>query len=530
VALGLVLLIGLPQFVRMPLYCDTTQWDIGARSVLQGGVFYRDTSEANLPGMLWVHMAVRGLFGWTSEAIRAADLLMLTGVVWLLLRRLKRAGVPGAGRLWTAVALYGFYLAAGEDCHCQRDPWMLLPAAIALGLRCWQVARVNGEKVSASLLIPAAALEGLCWGLAVWIKPHVLVVAALCWGLSLAYCWRTARVKTSLADALGLLAGGLVAGALGCAWLWGTGAWPHFWNAMLSWGLEYGSWRAPKWALRALVIYRFTPWVLVHLVAVPAAVALVYRSVRTTGGGTGGEALGAVRERGLLGCFYLSWLLQADLLQHGVPYHHVPALLLALAVTACWYAGRPTSQVRWATLLLFAAVAAGLHPALRWERLSAWGRCFAAEGDAELKNRLALMGTTDWQNLERVAGYLGAKGLRDGELNCYGTYTIPLYLRLQIQPPTRFVQFDFVLAMYPGRRETVYGEAERSPQRYVVSDVRDPWAVGLVRAEAPGQASDPPPVLPPPCTSPAASRYPWSEEVVFRAGRYCVHQVTERTP
>jgi hypothetical protein len=147
-----------------------------------------------------------------------------------------------------------------------------------------------------------------------------------------------------------------------------------------------------------------------------------------------------------------------------------------------------------------------------------------------LKNRLALMGTTDWQDLERVTGYLGTKGLRDGELNCYGTYTIPLYLRLQIQPPTRFVQFDFVLAMYPGRRETVYGEAERSPQRYVVSDVRDPWAVGLVRAEAPGQASDPPPVLPPPCTSPAASRYPWSEEIVFRAGRYCVHQVTERTP
>ena len=129
-ALGLLLLLGLPQFVRMPLYCDTAHYDVCARSMLQGGVFYRDTFDTNLPGMVWSHMAVRALFGWSPEAIRVADLLVLTGVIGLLLRGLKRAGVPGVGRLWTAVALYGFYLAAGEDCHCQRDLWMLLPAAV----------------------------------------------------------------------------------------------------------------------------------------------------------------------------------------------------------------------------------------------------------------------------------------------------------------------------------------------------------------------------------------------------------------
>jgi hypothetical protein len=166
----------------------------------------------------------------------------------------------------------------------------------------------------------------------------------------------------------------------------------------------------------------------------------------------------------------------------------------------------------------------------QWQRLSAWGRCFAREGDAELKNCLALIDTTDWHDLDRVAGYLRAKNLRDGELNCYGTHTIPLYLRLQLQPATRFIEFDFVLAMFPGRRPTVYSETGSSPQRYVVSDVKDGWAIGLARAEGPEPASDTPPVLPPPSTSPAARRYPWSEEIVFRAGRYCVHQVTERTP
>src|SRR5207245_1839022 len=118
----------------------------------------------------------------------------------------------------------------------------------------------------------------------------------------------------------------------------------------------------------------------------------------TTGGGSEKGSPGVRREQGLLGCFYLGWLLQADLLQHGTPYHHVPALLLALAVAACWYAGRPLSGVRWATLLLFAVVAVGFHPALRWQRLSVWGRCFVSEGDAELKNRLTQTNTTDWQD------------------------------------------------------------------------------------------------------------------------------------
>jgi hypothetical protein len=400
----------------MPLYCDTAHYDICARSLLQGGVLYRDTFDTNLPGMVWSHMAVRALLGWSPEVIRVADLLVLIGVIVLLLRMLQRAGVPGVGRLWTAVALYGFYLAAGEDCHCQRDLWMLLPAAVALGFRSRQAARINGEGGPESRLVAAAALEGLCWGLACWIKPHVLVVAAFCWGLSPASSPPTARIKLRLADAAGLLAGGLIAGGLGCAWLWRTGAWHYFWQTMLSWGLEYSSWPAPKWALRALVVHRFTPWVLAHLVALPLAVSWVYRSVRTEfflpspplrGRGVGGDGgkrdwvrspstgLGMSRERGLLGCFYLAWLLQADLLQHGTPYHHVPALLLALAVAACWYSGRPLSGARGATLLLFAAVAVAFHPMFQWQRLSAWGRCFGSEGDAELKNRLALTGTTD---------------------------------------------------------------------------------------------------------------------------------------
>lgn len=518
-ALGLLLLIGLPQFVRMPLYCDTTHWDVCARSMLHGGVFYRDTFETNLPGMVWPHMAVRALFGWSPEALRVADLVVLGGVLALMLRGLQQAGMSSVSRLWTAVALVGFYFSVGEDCHCQRDLWMLLPAALALRLRCRQVAQIGTESGSFRVL-RMAAFEGACWGLACWIKPHVIVVAALCWLLSLVLIWRAGSGKRSFVDAGGLLAGGLVAGGLGCAWLWQTGAWPYFWQTMLSWSLEYSTWQAPKWALRALVIHRFGPWVLAHLVALPLAIAWVYRALRS-GEGTGEEGgPGPRRERGLLGGFYLAWLGQADLLQHGTPYHHVPALLLALAVAACWYAGRPLPVARWVLLLVFAVVAVGLHPMFQGQRLSAWS-CFVRDGDAAMKDRLALTETTDWQDLERVAAYLRTCQLHDGELCCYGTYTIPLYLWLQVQPATRFIEFDFVLAMFPARQPTVYAETSRSRQRYVVSDVKDGWAIGLAGGD---------PVLPPPRDSPAARSYPWSVPIVFRAGRYCVHQVNEPIP
>src|SRR5437879_5514981 len=69
----LLLAVHLPAFLRMPLDTDVTQYDLCARTVLRGGVFYRDALDTNLPGMLWCQMAIRSLAGWSSEALRVAD-------------------------------------------------------------------------------------------------------------------------------------------------------------------------------------------------------------------------------------------------------------------------------------------------------------------------------------------------------------------------------------------------------------------------------------------------------------------------
>ena len=64
---------------------------------------------------------------------------------------------------------------------------MLLPVMAALYLRRGQVNRLAAGRGS----ILAAVAEGVLWGLAVWIKPHVVVVGVAAWAAGAA--WASAR-------------------------------------------------------------------------------------------------------------------------------------------------------------------------------------------------------------------------------------------------------------------------------------------------------------------------------------------------
>src|SRR4051794_12582286 len=90
----LVLTLGLPLFLCMPLWCDITWHDVGARTLLRGGALYRDTFDNNLPGITWMQAAVRAALGWRPEALRLADFGFMALVVLLLLRWVP---APGAG-------------------------------------------------------------------------------------------------------------------------------------------------------------------------------------------------------------------------------------------------------------------------------------------------------------------------------------------------------------------------------------------------------------------------------------------------
>jgi hypothetical protein len=526
----LLLLSALPLFLCLPLCADATLYDLCARNLLRGGVHYRDTFDTNLPGMVWLHTAIRCLCGWRFEVLRIFDLLFFATTVWFLVRWISPAERPRAARVWTTFVLCLFYLLTPETCHCQRDFWALAPALLALEKRREGLGRPDEGAESTWSVAARAGLEGIYWGAAVWIKPFVLIPALCVGAYTVVQGWRTRRAwRTLRADVLGLLGGGSLMGVLGLAWLWASGAWPYCWEVLLKWNPEYLRMNANvlPWQSRlrhwSLV---FFPWSLVHFLAVPVALHTVWLALRQRAGETVRAAETPARVLGAV--FYLGWLTQALTLQVQHDYVLCSTVLPALGVLAAWGRLPGRSLAGWVVVgLFFGAFALLRYPLLGPERMSWWGYCWRLGSNPQVRDGLALSKggyvPTDWQSLEAVAGYLQEQGVGDGELTCMHDSTHPLYLRLGIEPSTRYFEFNVILFGIPSRHTQICQELSSSRQHWVVGDL---LASGLPRAEALIEIPGGVPALPPAFPKPMAEVFPWNEPVVFRAGRYTVHQVT----
>jgi hypothetical protein len=527
-ALLLALGVGLPLFLCVPLPFDALHYDLCARKLLRGGALYRDAFDNNLPGAIWVQTGVRAVLGWRQEALRLADFSFMALTVLLLLRWVPAAsGRWAPARVGTAGALAFFYLFSIELGHCQRDGWMLLLSVAALCLRDRQF-RAIAARVPGPTVLRRAALEGLCWGAAFWIKPFVIVPALACWSVGALSLRR--RRGPALLDAGGLLAGGLLAGGLGLAWLAASGAWQSFWEILLVWNRDYAAFtydQYPRWSLLLRWTFLYFPWSLVHVPAVCTALAAVTRAVRGRGG-----AGSPSPSRALLSAFYLGWLVQAAFIQRAHMYVMVTTVFPAVVLVA------GTLQMRWRSalcrgaLLTFVVLAVVLMPGLRLERVALWARCWREGSTPEVRDRLALnarwAGGADWQDLARVAAFLRAEGVADRELACLSGCTHPLYMELNLEPPTRFPQIGATTIHFPSHAEEVRADLEASHVRYVVSDLvclplRDPPV--LTYAQALEVVPGAPLALPPDFPPEELGTYPLGEELVFRAGRYIVHRV-----
>ncbi|HLW68031.1 MAG TPA: hypothetical protein VKS79_22125 [Gemmataceae bacterium] len=556
--LAIVLVIGVPIFMRLPIWLDCSLYDIAARNLQRGGVHYRDVFDTNLPGMVWLHLLVRSTCGWSSEALRTWDFGILTIIVGLLYFWLHRQATTLASRLWFLATTALFYLYLPDIDHCQRDPWMLLPALVATVMRLRQLERAGtrtGVQTSGW-----AFLEGVVWGLAVWLKPHAIVPALAVWLASIPRLVGVAGWKCLLADLGGLLLGGIAAGIPGIVWLKASGAWPYFWDVFTHWNPDYFAEVRAKLPDRYEdTFYYLRPWSLIHIVALPLAVVYLLAGVvrrRQQAGDRTWLYISATdekmrRARTLFAALYLGWLAQALFLQKGLEYIHVPEVLLAMALLASqrWALGfgflvwfvlagtfvsleKKSSAVKRASDWLFdknpefTSRYLVTHPLLRIQRLELWPRCCRERSNADLRMRLACTGHshcgTDWRQLERVAAFLRAVDppLRDRELTCWHDSPHTLYLWLDLQPSIRFIHVATIVHVAE-HQEDVRRELLACPQRYVVSDVervlRQPEDAG-----APGAT---PLDLPPKFPARELRYFPWNQPIVFRAGRYVVHRV-----
>jgi hypothetical protein len=514
----------------MPVTEDALLYDVCARVVLRGGVMYRDVFENNLPGAVWIHCGILGLLGNSSEATRLFDLTVFALIVVLLVLWLARAGTPRPVLVWTAVLLWLFYSSTSEWCHCQRDTWMLLPVLAALHLRRRQLSRLTHQEIPASRAFLWAVTEGVLWGVAVWIKPFVLVPAAAASLVGVAATRRQLGAsRRGATDFAGLLTGGLLAGGAGLAWLYASGAWPYFWDIMLHWNSGYYSRQslARRLLFESVRARRFFPWSLVHVPALFVAAVSILRVVRTSTSKSVSESSVAMA---LLAALYLGWEVQAVFLQFDFDYIHSPALLLAVALVAGQAVPQLRPRVAWIALALFLAIAAVRHPLLQSGRRENWTRCWREGSSPELRNRLSSSRlrteSVDWVALARTADYLRDRA-RPGELTCFSQQTVDIYKELELTPATRYVYVDVNLYFLPGREAEVMSVLDRSGQRFVVTDVESSLLPYIDAGRLPPEGEQ---LIPYEELSRHQHEFPWSVPIVFRAGRYVVHQVRTSDP
>lgn len=507
VVAAFLLLAGVPLFLCMPPWNDVTLHDLAVRAMLRGGVHYRDVFDTNLPGIDWAMAAVRLVFGWSYEALRAVDLVVIGVEVWLLAGWVRRAGAAGYTVAWLAAAVALWYPFTSEFNHAQRDPWLLLPAMAA--------ARLRVRRVEAGGRVATSVFEGLVWGAAVWVKPHVVVPALVVWLISVMLISRQEPRRAVLLDLTGLMVGGLLAGAAGVTWLVGTGAWPYFLDVFLNWNPGYLADVLGGTGFRlGRTFWCFGPWSLLHAAAIPLAMLALWQAWSRREWSSAwlfapvdSERVAAARA--LLAGLYLGWFAQAVVLQKAFDYVQVPLLLLAMGVVAThrWAFGF-TYFVGYALVGVLANLGVGSiqpHPLANREVMELWPRCWREGGSPQLRDQLGHFTDTrwgtNWQDLDAVARFLRTLELGPGELNCWHDTTHPLYLMLDLDPATRYMHYATAFGIRT-QADRIAADVASSRQRYVVSD-----RLGLPTEGSPSDL------------------FPWNQPVIFRAGRYQVHRI-----
>lgn len=487
---AIALIVGLPLFLRSPPWCDITLYQLAARNLLHGGTHYRDLFDTNLPGFVWAMTALSWLFGPSALVVRIVDLCIVTGIVVLIDRLAKWGGATLAARWWAIAGIALFYPYTVEMAHAQRDTWMVLPGLAAVALR---VRRgMSGSESLTTSPLRLSFYEGLLWGAAVWMKPHIALMALTVWLLTARRVvgqhpqpWRALR-----ADLLGNVLGGLAVGLPGLVWMVASGTWEPFLTVFFEWNPMYMKLSRSEFSMRVeQELFWFPPWSMGLVLTVPVAIVSVLdmapwwnraRDAERPGAGWLGRWLprhlwdkaadtDARFVRGTLGGLYLVWAAQAFFIQRGFQYAHVPETLLMLGIWA---------SHRWAWVMLvflWLVVTSGLwiaadespkakewleshpkktleeyyprHPITIMTRVKLWPQCWRLNmSDAErysLWDKLRLHpvheASIEWEELSEVADYLRAQGVRDGEVVAWFDSPHAIYLVLDIKPGFRYM-------------------------------------------------------------------------------------------
>jgi len=513
--------LAVPIFLRMPLTNDAELFDLHARMLASGKILYQDILEPNLPGVIWIHSVVRAVAGWSSEALRGFDLLVFGGLLAIAYRWLRQSGLSRAGGTATVLSAAVFYLSGSEWIHCQRDTWMLAVTMCAAASRCSSLS--NRDNRSSWQISRDSLIEGLIWGAGIWLKPYVIFVALAVWIVSVR---GNRSLRQTAIDGSGVLAGGLIAGLAGLAWMASTGCLAAFLEQSREWNPHYFTARSAQWTLDRFVpmAIRFLPWSLLLPVAFLVSLIQLRQALRKSidTNSQPSVTMATLRSQ-ILAAIFLAWSAHVFLLQHLFDYVHAPLVLLAILVTADWLSR--WRRVRAAKLAssLFAVAAVFVCPYLDAARIDHRKLAFNRQPSAEIRDQLACFENPNRVEMERVADFLRSQGARDGDVVCFNSDLVSLYRRLGFLPPTKFIYIDQNAAYVPSAADAILQTLMQSGHKYVVTDILTSGVLGEGFRDHVREGEQHPPTHLPG----ANGVYPWEQPVVFRAGWYLVHEITE---
>ncbi|MCC6805637.1 MAG: glycosyltransferase family 39 protein [Anaerolineae bacterium] len=213
--IAVVTVIALPV-ITYPLGRDQGEFATIGRGILDGRIPYVDLWNPKPPAVFYVYGLAMTLFGRTTEALRAIDLLIfpvIAGGLYWIGRRIANARVG----LWAALLFGVFYFTETFWTLTQNDGIVLLPMTLAM-VCAMQAA--DGSKRSALWAFGAGALTAY----AVWFKyPFVLFAGAVVVAYIFVGEQRAAPLRRD--SILAFIGGGLLVGLAGVAYLAAIGAW-----------------------------------------------------------------------------------------------------------------------------------------------------------------------------------------------------------------------------------------------------------------------------------------------------------------
>lgn len=167
--LAVVTLLALPV-LTYPLGRDQGEFATIGRGLLEGRVPYRDLWNPKPPAVFYVYAAAMSVFGRSSEALRAIDLLIVP-VIGAALFWLGRRFANRRVGLWAALVFAVFYFTETFWTLTQNDGIVLLPMALAMACMvkiCPHPLAPSPSGRGGRVLWPF--LAGVSCGVVIWFK------------------------------------------------------------------------------------------------------------------------------------------------------------------------------------------------------------------------------------------------------------------------------------------------------------------------------------------------------------------------